>query len=147
MPLRSCCEWVKAKIVDCFQLRQLGSSVDGHCNAAGAMLNELCWFARFIFCARVLRMKVLAGLAVLGFLGTQGVLAQESPSRSMAGTVVSAMSHPGEWKDEGMLLDGVAAEWHTTADGQDFHYIQAAVDKYLAANDGKAHDVEMGKPI
>ncbi len=92
-------------------------------------------------------MKVLAGLAVLGFLGTQGVLAQESPSRSMAGTVVSAMSHPGEWKDEGMLLDGVAAEWHTTADGQDFHYIQAAVDKYLAANDGKAHDVEMGQPI
>jgi unsaturated rhamnogalacturonyl hydrolase len=40
--------------------------------------------------------------------------------------------HPGVWGyEEGVLLDGMAAEWHSTADGQDFQHIKTAVDKYV----------------
>lgn len=92
-------------------------------------------------------MKVLAGLLMLGYLGTQGMAAQSSPSQSLAATVVSRMAQPTAWNDEGMLLDGMAAEWHTTAVGQDFHFIQKTVDTYLAANGGKVPDIEMGQPV
>lgn len=110
-------------------------------------------------------MKLWTGLAVLAFLGAQGVLAQESPSRSMAATViqqwpagvVSTTGHPGAWGyEEGVLLDGMAAEWHTTADGQDFHYIKDAVDKYVGADgtikgyEPKAHsldNIELGRAV
>src|SRR5665213_3828665 len=93
-------------------------------------------------------MKFFAGLMLLGCLGAQGAvaqggIAQDSPSRLMAASmmeqwpagVVSTTGHPGAWGyEEGVLLDGIAAEWHTTADGQDFHYIKAAVDKYVTAD-------------
>ena len=110
-------------------------------------------------------MKLLTGLIVLACLGAQGALAQESPSRSMAATViqqwpagvVSTTGHPGAWGyEEGVLLDGMAAEWHTTTDGQDFHYIQAAVDKYVGTDgtiqgfEPKAHsldNIELGRAV
>ena len=56
--------------------------------------------------------------------------------------------------EEGILLDGIAAEWHVTANGDDFAYIKAAVDKYVTA-DGTItgykpaghtlDDIEMGR--
>ena len=73
------------------------------------------------------------GLAVrLGV--AQGVIAVDSPSREMAATVIKmwptgvvlTTEHPGTWGyEEGVLLDGMAAEWHSTADGADFKYIKS----------------------
>jgi unsaturated rhamnogalacturonyl hydrolase len=89
-------------------------------------------------------MKRLVALVGLGLVvraaGAQGVVAQDSSSRAMAATVikmwptgaVSTTVHPGVWGyEEGVLLDGMAAEWHSTADGADFKYIKTAVDKYV----------------
>jgi unsaturated rhamnogalacturonyl hydrolase len=115
-------------------------------------------------------MKFFAGLMLLGCLGAQGAVAQggipqDSPSRLMAASimeqwpagVVATTGHPGAWGyEEGVLLDGMAAEWHTTADGQDFHYIQAAVDKYVTADGAitgykpEAHsldNIELGRAV
>jgi Predicted unsaturated glucuronyl hydrolase involved in regulation of bacterial surface properties, and related proteins len=115
-------------------------------------------------------MKFFAGMMLLGCLGAhgvlaQGVIAQDSPSRLMAASmmeqwpagVISTTGHPGAWGyEEGVLLDGIAAEWHTTADGQDFHYIQAAVDKYVTADgtikgyNPNAHsldNIELGRAV
>src|SRR5271170_5487520 len=114
-------------------------------------------------------MKRLATLVVFGLMvrvgAAQGVIAEDSPSRAMAATVIKMWPtgavlttvHPGVWGyEEGVLLDGMAAEWHSTADGQDFKYIKGAVDKYVT-NDGtitgyKADghtldDIEMGRAV
>jgi unsaturated rhamnogalacturonyl hydrolase len=118
-------------------------------------------------------MKVFAASMVLGCAVAQGAWAQGSSSVSasapasikMAKTVIkqwpagviTTESHPGEWAyEEGVLLDGMAAEWHTTGDGDDFRYIKAAVDKYVT-DDGSikgyvtdAHNldnVEMGRAV
>jgi unsaturated rhamnogalacturonyl hydrolase len=87
-------------------------------------------------------MNVLWGWVMLWSLGAQIGWAQESPSRCMAASVVSAAGHGDGWKDEGVLLDGLAAEWHTTADGEDFHFIQAAVDRSMARGTGEAESLE-----
>jgi unsaturated rhamnogalacturonyl hydrolase len=110
---------------------------------------------------------------MFGWVAIQGALnvaaqdldAQASPSRVMARTVikqwpagvVSTTGHPGEWGyEEGVLLDGMAAEWHATADGQDFAYVKAAVDKYVTEEgtiigykaDGRTlDDIEMGRAV
>jgi unsaturated rhamnogalacturonyl hydrolase len=108
---------------------------------------------------------VLALWAVARVGSAQGVIAQDSPSRAMAATVikmwptgaVSTTVHPGAWGyEEGILLDGMAAEWHSTADGQDFKYIKGAVDKYVT-DDGtitgykaEGHtldDIELGRAV
>ena len=109
-------------------------------------------------------MRLLATLVLCGCVTGVGV-AQESPSQTMAATVIqewpagviSTVGHPGTWAyEEGVLLDGMAAEWHTTADGADFHYIKAAVDKYVTADgtilgykaDGHTlDDIEMGRAV
>jgi unsaturated rhamnogalacturonyl hydrolase len=90
------------------------------------------------------RMKRFLVLGVLGLAvhaaGAQGVIAEDSPSRAMAAAVIKMWPtgavlttvHPGVWGyEEGVLLDGMAAEWHSTADGQDFQHIKTAVDKYV----------------
>jgi unsaturated rhamnogalacturonyl hydrolase len=112
-------------------------------------------------------------ILVFGWVAMQGALnvvaqdfgVQGSPSRVMARTVitqwpaglVSTTGHPGEWGyEEGVLLDGMAAEWHATADGQAFAYVKAAVDKYVTKEGtiigyrGEGHtldDVEMGRAV
>jgi unsaturated rhamnogalacturonyl hydrolase len=114
-------------------------------------------------------MKRLAALVMLVLVarvaGAQGVIPQDSPSRAMAATVIKMWPrgavlttvHPGLWGyEEGVLLDGMAAEWHSTADGQDFKYIKTAVDKYVT-DDGTIlgyktgehtlDDIEMGKAV
>ncbi|MCU1247465.1 MAG: glycosyl hydrolase family 88, partial [Edaphobacter sp.] len=114
-------------------------------------------------------MKRLMSLVLLGLVvrvaGAQGVVPENSPSRGMAATVirmwptgaVSTTVHPGVWGyEEGVLLDGMAAEWHSTADGQDFKYIKTAVDKYVTddgtitgykANEHTLDDIEMGRAV
>jgi unsaturated rhamnogalacturonyl hydrolase len=107
---------------------------------------------------------VVLGLAVRVGVA-QGVIAETSPSRAMAATVIKMWPtgavlttvHPGVWGyEEGVLLDGMAAEWHSTADGADFKYIKTAVDKYVTDDgtitgykaDGHAlDDIEMGRAV
>ena len=116
-------------------------------------------------------MKMLAAAFVMGALGVQvaggqvGQVDLNSPSAKMAETVikmwpagvVSNVGNPGVWAyEEGVLLDGMAAEWHSTAVGADFKYIKAAVDKYVT-DDGtiktfgaEAHtldNIEMGRAV
>ncbi len=114
-------------------------------------------------------MSRLAVLAVLGLAArvgaAQGVIAEDSPSRAMAATVIKMWPtgavlttvHPGAWGyEEGVLLDGMAAEWHATADGEDFDYIKTAVDKYVTddgtitgykADGHTLDDIEMGRAV
>src|SRR6516162_9104661 len=94
-------------------------------------------------------MKLFAAAFVVGALGVQvaggqvGQVDLNSPSAKMAATVikmwpdgvVSNVGKPGVWAyEEGVLLDGMAGEWHSTAVGADFKYIKAAVDKYVIAD-------------
>jgi unsaturated rhamnogalacturonyl hydrolase len=114
-------------------------------------------------------MKRLAILVMFAFMAragaAQGAIAEDSPSRAMAATVIKMWPtgavlttvHPGVWGyEEGVLLDGMAAEWHSTADGQDFKYIKTAVDKYVTENGTIAgykadehtlDDIEMGRAV
>ena len=56
----------------------------------------------------------------------------ESVIREWPAGVVTTENKPGEWAyEEGVLLDGMAAQWHATATGADFKYIKDAVDKYV----------------
>ncbi|HKO17792.1 MAG TPA: glycoside hydrolase family 88 protein, partial [Acidobacteriaceae bacterium] len=109
-------------------------------------------------------MNLLYSFAVAAAFSVAAVPAlAQSPSQKMADTVVhhwpagttSPNATEGKWAyEEGVLLDGVAAEWHTTADGDYFHYIKASVDKYVTP-DGtilgykpEGHtldDIEMGR--
>jgi unsaturated rhamnogalacturonyl hydrolase len=118
------------------------------------------------FEARMKRFVVLVvfGLVVRAVV-SQGVIAQDSPSRVMAATVIKMWPtgavlttvHPGVWGyEEGVLLDGIAAEWHSTADGQDFEYIKTAVNKYVTddgtitgykADGHTLDDIEMGRAV
>jgi unsaturated rhamnogalacturonyl hydrolase len=74
---------------------------------------------------------------------------------------IDTLSKPTEWSyEEGVLLDGVAAEWKQTGDGRLFAYVKVAVDRAVDA-DGhitvggaafpvEAHsldDVEMGRSV
>ncbi len=86
-------------------------------------------------------MRFFVALVLAGCAAAQIGMAQQSPSRLMAQTVIkewpagviSTLIHPGMWGyEEGVLLDGMAAEWHASADGADFHYIQESVDRYVS---------------
>ena len=80
-----------------------------------------------------------------------------TPAQKMAATVLQQwpVATHDQWAyEEGTLLDGIAAEWHVTANGDDFAYIKAAVDKYVTADGtittykASGHtldDVEMGR--
>jgi unsaturated rhamnogalacturonyl hydrolase len=88
-----------------------------------------------------------------------------SPAQKMAATAiqqwpagnVSTTGAPGKWGyEEGVLLDGMAAEWHATGNGEDFVYIKAAVDKYVTPEGtitgykADAHtldDIELGRAV
>ena len=75
---------------------------------------------------------------------------------------VATVKHPGEWGyEEGVLLDGMVAEWRATGDGRLFAYVKAAVDRSVdkdgaihedegAAFPAEAHsldDIEMGRSV
>lgn len=77
--------------------------------------------------------------------------------------VVATTRNPGTWSyEEGVLLDGFAAQWGVTHDAADLAYIRAAVDKYVGEDgvirmgpDGRAFpteqhsldNVEMGRAV
>ena len=108
----------------------------------------------------------MAGQAIWGTAAwTQGALKIDEPSAKMAASimqqwpkgVVATQNRPGEWGyEEGVLLDGLAAQWHATANGDYFRYIKDSVDKYVA-DDGaikgykaEAHsldDIELGRAV
>jgi unsaturated rhamnogalacturonyl hydrolase len=89
----------------------------------------------------------------------------QTPAQKMAATAiqqwpagnVSTTGAPGKWGyEEGVLLDGMAAEWHATGNGDDFAYIKAAVDKYVTTDGSitgyKAaghtlDDIELGRAV
>ncbi|WP_157477328.1 glycoside hydrolase family 88/105 protein [Granulicella tundricola] len=53
--------------------------------------------------------------------------------------IITTLKSPGAWTyEEGVVLDGMAAEWRQSKDAKDFAYIKAAVDKYVSA-DGVIH--------
>ena len=75
---------------------------------------------------------------------------------------VDFAKHPGSWGyEEGVLLDGVTAEWRVTGDGRLFEYVKAAVDQsvdkdgVIHMGDGSAFpsdahtldDIEMGRSV
>ncbi len=85
-------------------------------------------------------------------LGQDAAKATEAMARTVMamwpdGSVLTTKS-PGQWGyEEGVLLDGMAAEWDRTRDPAEFAYIQRAVDKYVKADgtiqmnaSGKAFD-------
>lgn len=52
---------------------------------------------------------------------------------------IDTVKHPGEWSyEEGVLLDGMIAEWRVTGDGRLFNYVKAAVDRSVG-KDGVVH--------
>ena len=66
-----------------------------------------------------------------------------SASRRMADTVVAkwprgampSLNTPGKWTyEEGVLLDGMTAEWRVTGDGRYFRYVKETVDPHLAGD-------------
>src|ERR1700744_6348818 len=129
----------------------------------------LCWCMGISLDFEARQMKRLLALAVVGLVArigvAQGVIAEGSPSRAMAATVIKMWPtgavlttvHPGVWGyEEGVLLDGMAAEWHSTAVGEDFKYIKTAVDKYVTddgtikgykADGHTLDDIEMGRAV
>jgi unsaturated rhamnogalacturonyl hydrolase len=75
---------------------------------------------------------------------------------------ISTVKDPGAWSyEEGVLLDGMIAEWHVTGDGRLFNYVKAAVDRSVDQNgvihmDGGAafpvdahslDNIEMGRSV
>ncbi len=84
-----------------------------------------------------------------------------SPAQKMVATVIqqwpagTTSGNPGKWAyEEGVLLDGMAAEWQATGNGADFAYIKSAVDKYVTdqgvitgykAEGHTLDDIEMGR--
>lgn len=66
--------------------------------------------------------------------------AAKKASDAMAASVMKAWPNgaiattkaPAHWGyEEGVLLDGLTEQWHQTANGDEFRYIKAAVDKYV----------------
>jgi unsaturated rhamnogalacturonyl hydrolase len=100
-------------------------------------------------------------LGVVAAALAQTALAPATPGEKMAATVIakwpagsSSMEGPGKWAyEEGVLLDGIAAEWHAKATPGDFAYIKASVDKYVGEDGGirgyndqhTLDDIEMGR--
>jgi unsaturated rhamnogalacturonyl hydrolase len=84
-----------------------------------------------------------------------------TPAQKMAATVFKQWPAGAEnknvWGYElGFLLDGIAAEWHASADPAAFPYIKATVDKYVTddgtimgykASGHTLDDIEMGRAV
>ena len=79
-------------------------------------------------------------LACGAAFGQGGDAAAAKANEAMANSVMNAWplgavattKSPAKWGyEEGVLLDGLAEEWHQSANGDQFRYIKAAVDKYV----------------
>ena len=76
-------------------------------------------------------------------LSGSGLGQTASPARRMADTVVAkwpkgmmpTLNSPGKWTyEEGVLLDGMTAEWRTTGDGRYFRYVKETIDARLVGD-------------
>jgi len=124
-------------------------------------------------------MKRWLGCGIFLLAGAAAASAQKAPAQPMyeakdldpvalrvldkwpAGRI-DTVKNPGVWSyEEGVLLDGMAAEWRQTGDGRLFAYIKAAVDNSVD-KDGVIHmangapfpvaghsmdDIEMGRSL
>jgi unsaturated rhamnogalacturonyl hydrolase len=77
--------------------------------------------------------------------------------------VITTLKHPGSWGyEEGVLLDGMLAEWRRSGNRAEFAYVKQAVDRYVKPDgtiqmdaEGKSYpedthtldDIEMGRAI
>jgi unsaturated rhamnogalacturonyl hydrolase len=86
----------------------------------------------------LVRMRFAAALLI--FIALPAIAQQPSPSRLMADTVVTkwpkatlpSLNTPGKWTyEEGVLLDGITAEWQTTGNADYFRYLKATIDPHL----------------
>jgi len=95
----------------------------------------------------------------------EGALKIDQASAQMAASVmkqwpngvVATENRPSNWGyEEGVLLDGLAAQWHATANGDEFRYIKAAVDKYVTeegtiksyhADAHSLDEIELGRSV
>jgi unsaturated rhamnogalacturonyl hydrolase len=117
-----------------------------------------------------MKMRFGVGLAavVLGAVQVAGAQTAGGQDAVVAKMAASAMkewpkggvatdNRPGAWGyTEGVLLDGMAEQWHATADGAEFKYIKEAVDQYVT-DDGiitgygtalhSLDEVEMGRSV
>jgi unsaturated rhamnogalacturonyl hydrolase len=94
-------------------------------------------------------------LALVLLLGVASVRAQDVPAaRRMADTVVAkwpkgmlpSLNTPGKWTyEEGVLLDGMTAEWHVTGDARYFNYVKETVDPHLVGDASGAQPI-LGYP-
>jgi rhamnogalacturonyl hydrolase YesR len=100
-------------------------------------------------------------LGVAAAASAQNSSPPASPAQKMAATILQQRPVPSTppakgsmTYEEGVLLDGLAAQWHVTANGDDFAYIKAAVDRYVTAegavtgynaNTHTLDDIEMGR--
>jgi len=124
-------------------------------------------------------MKRWLGCGIFLMAGTAVMCAQKAPAQPMYESKdldpvllraldkwpegkIDTVKNPGVWSyEEGVLLDGVAAEWRQTGDGRLFAYIKAAVDNSVD-KDGVIHmangaafpvaghsmdDIEMGRSL
>ena len=85
----------------------------------------------------------------------QDATSARKASEAMAQTVMKSWpdgsvlttKNPGQWGyEEGVLLDGIAAEWEQTRDPAELAYVKRAVDKYVMA-DGTIRMNAAGKPF
>jgi unsaturated rhamnogalacturonyl hydrolase len=103
-------------------------------------------------------MKLLATTLMLSLAALAApAQAPATPAQQMAATVLKQwpVTTHDQWAyEEGTLLDGMAAQWHATANGDDFAYIKEAVDKYVTpdgtittykASGHTLDDIEMGR--
>ena len=105
---------------------------------------------------------IFAATGTIALALATAVTSAQTPAEKMVATVMKQwpaghMSPNGadKWAyEEGVMLDGVAAEWHATADPGDFAYIKASVDKYIQpdgtikgykAEGHTLDDIEMGR--
>ena len=90
-------------------------------------------------------------MAALAFWGLGSTAQAQTPPESerIANALLQSRSGPQATWDEGTgtKLEGLAAEWYNTANGDYFHYVKRTVDSYLDARQSGAAEVQPNTPV
>ncbi len=105
--------------------------------------------------------KIFVATLTIGLAAAAQTPAPSTPAQKMAATILQQrplaslpLAKGSMTYEEGVLLDGLAAQWHATANGDDFAYIKAAVDRYVTPDGAitgyntathTLDDIEMGR--
>jgi unsaturated rhamnogalacturonyl hydrolase len=131
-----------------------------HCAKRGCLVGLLAIAGAGLLCAQPAPQTVTHATAAEHHIGSNVVL--ERVLREWPEGNITTAKNPGEWDyQEGVLLDGMIAEWRTTGDGRLFAYVKAAVDRSVdskgvihMANDKpfpvdghSMDDIEMGRSV